>query len=100
MTPQEAVDRPRLHQQWQPDEIFVERFGLSPDTQALLQDMGYRIREQNPWGATELIEVGPQQAGATGVRANLDGAAAGSVRSGFYYGAHDSRRPGGAASGY
>ena len=52
----QAVDRPRLHHQWQPDEIFVERFGLSSDTQALLQDMGYRIREQDPCGAMSVAQ--------------------------------------------
>ena len=49
MTPQEAVDAPRLHHQWLPDELLVERFALSPDTQALLQSMGYRISEQSAW---------------------------------------------------
>ena len=40
MTPQEAVDAPRLHHQWLPDEILMERFALSSDTQALLQGYG------------------------------------------------------------
>jgi gamma-glutamyltranspeptidase / glutathione hydrolase len=92
MTPQEAVDTPRLHHQWLPDEILVERFALSPDTQALLQSMGYRISEQSAWGAAELIEVGmPPLANAT---------SSGRLRPGFYYGASDPRRPAGAAIGY
>ncbi len=55
MAPQEAVNAPRLHHQWLPDEIFAEPYALSPDTQALLRAMGYRIAEQTPWGAAELI---------------------------------------------
>ena len=48
MAPQEAVDAPRLHHQWLPDEIAAEPFALSPDTQTLLQAMGYRIAEYPP----------------------------------------------------
>ena len=92
MTPQEAVDAPRLHHQWLPDEILIEPFALSSDTQALLQRMGYRIREQRRWGAAELIEVG--------VPPSVNAAVSGRLRSGFYYGASDPRRPAGAAIGY
>ena len=100
MTPQEAVDAPRLHHQWLPDEILVERFALSADTQALLQDMGYQIREQTPWGSSELIEVGPPQTGPSATSSGTDAAASNRVRPGFFYGASDSRRPLGAAIGY
>ena len=33
---------PRFHHQWQPDQVVVERFGLSPDTRAKLEAMGHR----------------------------------------------------------
>jgi gamma-glutamyltranspeptidase/glutathione hydrolase len=88
MAPQAAVDAPRLHHQWLPDELDAEPFALSPDTAALLRAMGYRITTQDPWGAAELIAVGP---GA---------AAAGGMRPGLLYGANDSRRPAGSAEGY
>jgi gamma-glutamyltranspeptidase/glutathione hydrolase len=78
MAPQAAVDAPRLHFQGQPDNVSYEPFGLSPDTMALLNGMGYRLVERRPWGATELIEIG----------------------NGRLYGASDSRRPAGAAVGY
>ena len=100
MTPQEAVDAPRLHHQWLPDEILVERFALSADTQALLRDMGYRIREQTPWGSCELIQVGPPTTGPSAASSGTDAAASNRVRQGFIYGASDSRRPVGAAIGY
>jgi gamma-glutamyltranspeptidase/glutathione hydrolase len=101
MAPQEAVDAPRFHHQWLPDEIFAEPYALSPDTQALLRAMGYRITEQKPWGATELIEVAPPQAaGEHAASSGDDAAASGALRPGFYYGANDARRPAGAAIGY
>src|SRR6185295_17904291 len=37
MNVQEAIDAPRFHHQWLPDRILHERFGLSPDTIALLK---------------------------------------------------------------
>jgi gamma-glutamyltranspeptidase / glutathione hydrolase len=95
MAPQAAVDLPHLHHQWLLDEIFVERSGLSSDTRALLQDMGYRIREQASWGATELIEAGPPRATADATSSVSD-----RMRPGFYYGASDLRRPAGSAIGY
>lgn len=100
MAPQEAVDAPRLHHQWLPDAIVAEPFALSPDTQSLLQAMGYRITEQPPWGATELIEVAPSQASNPAATSDNDAAASGTMRPGFYYGANDARRPAGAAIGY
>jgi gamma-glutamyltranspeptidase / glutathione hydrolase len=101
MAPQEAVDAPRLHHQWLPDAVFAEPYALSPDTQALLQAMGYRITEQTPWGAAELIEVAPPQAaGEHPADSSNDAAASGMLRPGFYYGANDARRPAGAAIGY
>jgi gamma-glutamyltranspeptidase / glutathione hydrolase len=78
MAAQEAVDAPRLHFQGEPDKLFYERFGLSPDTEAILTGMGYHLVEQKPWGAVELIEIA----------------------GGRLYGANDSRRPAGAALGY
>ena len=40
MNIQEAVDAPRIHQQWLPEETFVETRALSPDTRALLREHG------------------------------------------------------------
>ena len=42
MTVTEAVDAPRVHHQWLPDEVGYERFGLSADTIAKLQSMGHK----------------------------------------------------------
>lgn len=43
MTVTEAVDAPRIHHQWLPDEIGYEPFGLSADTIANLEAMGHKV---------------------------------------------------------
>jgi gamma-glutamyltranspeptidase/glutathione hydrolase len=45
MNIQEAIDAPRVHHQWLPDRIQHERFGLSPDTMALLAARGHTLYE-------------------------------------------------------
>jgi gamma-glutamyltranspeptidase / glutathione hydrolase len=78
MEPQAAVDAPRFHYQGQPDKIFAEPLSFSPDTRALLEGAGYRIEEQSPWAAVELIRSD----------------------NGVLSGANDARRPAGSARGY
>lgn len=100
MAPQAAVDAPRFHHQWLPDQIYYEAGGLSPDTLKLLKGMGYTLKAQSPWGATELIMVGlPTKSGSVESSGN-DSAVSGKVRAGYLYGANDPRRPAGAAIGY
>jgi len=43
MNIQQAVDWPRFHHQWLPDELRMER-GFSPDTIALLESRGHKIK--------------------------------------------------------
>jgi gamma-glutamyltranspeptidase/glutathione hydrolase len=45
MSIQEAIDAPRFHHQWLPDEIYWERNGLNPDTRMILQSMGHAFRK-------------------------------------------------------
>ncbi len=42
MNVQDAVDAPRVHHQWLPDKLYLER-GISPDTVALLKSRGYEV---------------------------------------------------------
>jgi len=42
MNVQDAVDAPRFHHQWKPDKLYLEG-GISPDTVAILQDMGHQV---------------------------------------------------------
>jgi len=93
MAPQDAVAAPRFHHQFLPDTLYYERGGyerggyerggLLPATLAALAERGYRLAEQSPWGAVELIRVGPD--GAPGGR---------------FLGVNDPRRPAGSAAGY
>ncbi|MFV8868653.1 gamma-glutamyltransferase [Serratia fonticola] len=101
MAPQEAVDAPRIHHQWLPDEIYYEQRGVSADTLRILKEMGYKMVEQTPWGAAELILVGlPGAAGVSPANSGNDSAVSGRVREGYLYGANDVRRPAGSAVGY
>jgi gamma-glutamyltranspeptidase / glutathione hydrolase len=101
MQVQEAVNAPRIHHQWLPDQITVEPFALSPDTARLLTGMGHKIVEQAPWGAAEAILIGPAEDGtATPATSGNDAMAGSKPVPGRLYGAHDDRRPAGAAAGY
>jgi gamma-glutamyltranspeptidase/glutathione hydrolase len=99
LAPQEAVDAPRLHMQWLPDQIAAEPRALSPDTEALLRGMGYSISPEPPWGAAELIMVGPPRPSAGVASVGNDSGASLPMSPGLLYGASDPRRPQGAAIG-
>jgi len=97
---QEAVNAPRIHHQWLPDELFVETRALSPDTRRLLEAMGHKVTEQSPWGAVAAIVRPRASVGAGGATPGLsDAAQSGRMRPGFFYGANDDRRPAGLAAG-
>jgi gamma-glutamyltranspeptidase/glutathione hydrolase len=42
MNVQDAIDAPRIHHQWQPDKLSLER-GISPDTVEILKSWGYDV---------------------------------------------------------
>ena len=43
---QEAIDAPRIHHQWFPDEIMYEPFGMSPDTLGILAGFGHKFADR------------------------------------------------------
>lgn len=43
---QQALDMPRIHHQWLPDEVVTEPFGLSADTGQALMSRGHRFAER------------------------------------------------------
>jgi len=88
MNAQEAVDMPRIHQQWLPDLTNVEDFALSPDTRKILEGMGHKFGPPQPANHLAVIIVGAP---------SLNGKPVGNNR---YYGANDPRRNSGLASGY
>jgi gamma-glutamyltranspeptidase/glutathione hydrolase len=55
MNAQEAVDAGRMHHQWLPDRLSVERFGFSADTIKMLQAMGHTVTEGGGQGAAQVI---------------------------------------------
>ncbi|HEY6972495.1 MAG TPA: gamma-glutamyltransferase [Candidatus Angelobacter sp.] len=57
---QAAVNAPRFHHQWEPDEIDVERVGFSPDTLKLLEARGHKIHVQGYWSDGECIAIDPK----------------------------------------
>lgn len=50
MSAQQAIAAPRLHHQWLPDRLLVERFGLDALTLAELQRRGHTIEVRTGWG--------------------------------------------------
>lgn len=79
MNVQQAVDAPRIHQQWLPDVVYLEPGALSPKVQKALEKMGYRFKTLKHWGAAEAIVVLPD---------------------GMLTGGNDRWRPAGLAAGY
>ena len=57
----EATHAPRFHHQWLPDELRIEQFGLSLDTQQLLENMGHKIVTKQTMGSTQSIIKRNQQ---------------------------------------
>ena len=60
MTPQDAVNKPKFHHQWLPDEIFVEK-GFDKNVIAQLEKLGIRLPVRDEIGRTEVIMVMPDK---------------------------------------
>lgn len=57
MSVKQAVAAPRLHHQWRPDQVRVERWGFDPLTLEDLRRRGHKIEEGSTWGNASAIEV-------------------------------------------
>ena len=77
MNAQEAVDAGRIHHQWLPDRLSVERFGFSADTLAALRAMGHAVTEGGGQGADQVIVVKDGMLEGGNDRRAPDGGAAG-----------------------
>ena len=88
MNVQEAVDAPRIHQQWLPDVTNTERYAVSPDTRRVLESMGHRLEDQPPANHVAAIMVGAPSLAGTPIARNR------------FYGANDPRGGTGLALGY
>ncbi|TQV77471.1 gamma-glutamyltransferase [Aliikangiella marina] len=72
----EATIQPRIHHQWYPDRLSVEK-GFPKDSAKLLQEMGHNVQFRRPWGSSHSIEF----------------------QGGVFMGFADTRRPGASAKG-
>ena len=54
----DAVDLPKFHHQWLPDDVDLEK-GFSDSTAAALTRMGYTIKQLSGIGRTEVIRILP-----------------------------------------
>ncbi|HEX3895358.1 MAG TPA: gamma-glutamyltransferase [Rudaea sp.] len=79
MNVQQAVNAPRMHQQWYPQEVWMENGMVTPEAQKTLEAMGYQFKTVHAMGADEAILIDP--------------------KSGLREGANDRRRPAGLAAG-
>lgn len=52
MNIQAAIDAPRIHHQWFPDELLYEPFGMSPDTLGILASFGHKFAGRPGYIAT------------------------------------------------
>ena len=79
MNLQEAIDAPRVHHQWLPDEMVSEPFGLATDTRRALESRGHKIsttvREMSDAQGVMIEEKTNVRLGASDSR--RDGAAVG-----------------------
>ena len=46
MSIRRALDAPRIHHQWMPDELLIEPYGISPDTRKILETYGQKFAEK------------------------------------------------------
>ena len=67
---QAAIDAPRIHHQWLPDEILYEPFGFSPDTLNILAGYGHKF-----------VDKPGNVASATGVMVDAKGVRLGAIDS-------------------
>ena len=88
MNIQEAVDAPRIHNEWLPDVTNAEPYALSPDTRKVLEGIGHRIENAKAANHVAAIIVGAPALGAAAVGRNR------------FYGANDPRPGSGLALGY
>ena len=60
MSSSDAVNKPKFHHQWLPDEIMVER-NFPQNIIDSLESMGYKISKRGAIGRTDIIKVRPDK---------------------------------------
>jgi len=77
MNIQEAVNSPRFHHQWLPDEVAAEKESFTPELRKELKDKGYSIIDRNAIGRVDAILVSPNGELTAGADPRGDDAASG-----------------------
>ena len=57
MDVEQAINMPRIHHQWLPEEIYHEPFALSSDVKMKLETMGHKFQHRNSMGRLEGILI-------------------------------------------
>jgi gamma-glutamyltranspeptidase / glutathione hydrolase len=60
---QAAVDAGRIHHQWFPDRITIEKSLATPAMRAALEGLGHKLRVRSSMGAAEIIRLRPKGKG-------------------------------------
>lgn len=76
MNPHENAATPRIHHQWQPDVLRIEK-GFSPDTLQILERLGYDIELKASMGKTQTIQINESGLSGYSDPRNPDGATLG-----------------------
>jgi len=71
MSPQEAIDQPKFHHQWLPDQVDVEK-DFPAAVVAQLKTMGYKIVVRNSIGRMEVIKIKYAPSGKLSIDAAAD----------------------------
>jgi gamma-glutamyltranspeptidase/glutathione hydrolase len=77
MNIQQAIDAPRIHHQWFPDEIRAEPYGMSPDTMRILQGFGHKFGDSGYNASATGIEINEKGVRLGAIDSRSDGEAIG-----------------------
>ncbi len=79
MPMQDAVNAPRMHHQWLPDQLTIETDGATPAVVTQLEAMGHKVRVQGRQGSVHAIGIDPTTGKRIGApdKRDGDGSAAG-----------------------
>lgn len=58
MNVSDAVNKPKFHEQWKPDVVYVEK-GFPDSVKQAMERMGYSFKERGSIGRTEVIKMTP-----------------------------------------
>jgi gamma-glutamyltranspeptidase/glutathione hydrolase len=73
MSAEDAVNKPKFHHQWLPDEIFIEK-DFDAAVRIQLEAMGYKVQSRGQIGRTEVIQIKGKQIIAVGDKRGDDAA--------------------------